>query len=85
MILRPFPSAFLGGLPGSQFFDRYQVNVFRFGDAIRVFYGIKENGTTNTKGAQELTAEHDPQSSEHLVSQLTKIRKMLEFVKMSET
>jgi hypothetical protein len=48
-----------------------------FGDAIRAFYGIKENAT---KGTQELTPEQPVNQSEALA----KIRKMLEIAKMSE-
>jgi AAA domain len=56
-----------------------------FGDAIRAFYGIKEKD--NGK-AEQSSKEPFPQSSEQFLPQseaLTKIRKMLEFVKMSET
>ena len=52
-----------------------------FGDAIRTFYGIKENGNGKAKPAEAQTPEPPLSSSEALV----RIRKMLEFVKMSET
>jgi hypothetical protein len=51
-----------------------------FGDAIRAFYGIKENGNGNAKPRQEQTQEQPVDPSEALA----KIRKMLELVKMSE-
>jgi hypothetical protein len=52
-----------------------------FGDAIRAFYGIKENGNGNAKPAQEPAPEQPVPQSEAL----TKIRNMLEVVKMSES
>jgi len=51
-----------------------------FGDAIRAFYGIKENGSGNARPAQEPAPEQPLPQSEALA----KIRKMLELVKMSE-
>jgi hypothetical protein len=51
-----------------------------FGEAIRAFYGIKENGSDSAKRAEEQSPEEPLAQSEAL----TKIRKMLEFVKMSE-
>jgi AAA domain-containing protein len=51
-----------------------------FGDAIRAFYGIKENGSGNAKPAQELATKQPLPQSEALA----KIKKMLEFAKMSE-
>jgi AAA domain len=59
-----------------------------FGDAIRAFYGIKENNNGKAEQATKQASEHlVAQSSEQPVPQseaLTKIRKMLEFAKMSE-
>jgi AAA domain-containing protein len=51
-----------------------------FGDAIKAFYGIKENGSGNAKGTQEQVPEQPLPQSEALA----KIKKMLEFAKMSE-
>jgi AAA domain-containing protein len=51
-----------------------------FGDAIKAFYGIKENGSGNAKEAEEQTLEQPLPQSETLA----KIKKMLEFAKMSE-
>jgi hypothetical protein len=51
-----------------------------FGDAIRAFYGIKENGSGNAKPREEQTQEQPVNPSEALA----KIRTMLELVKMSE-
>jgi hypothetical protein len=51
-----------------------------FGDAIRAFYGIKENGNGKAKSALAPAPEQPLPQSEALA----KIRKMLEFVKMSE-
>jgi AAA domain len=51
-----------------------------FGDSIKAFYGIKENGSGNAKPAQELAAEQPLPQSEALA----KIKKMLEFAKMPE-
>jgi hypothetical protein len=59
-----------------------------FGDAIRAFYGIKENSNGKAEQAAEQPSEQPvPQSSEQPLPQseaLVKIRKMLELVKMSE-
>jgi hypothetical protein len=51
-----------------------------FGDAIRAFYGIKENGSSNGKQAHGQMPEPLINPSEALAQ----IRKMLEFAKMSE-
>jgi hypothetical protein len=51
-----------------------------FGDAIRAFYGIKENEKGNAKPREQQTQEQPLPQSEALA----KIRKMLELVKMSE-
>jgi hypothetical protein len=50
------------------------------GDAIKAFYGIKENGSSNGKRGREQTLEQPVNTSEALVQ----IRKMLEFAKLSE-
>jgi hypothetical protein len=54
------------------------------GDAIRAFYGIKENGSGNAKPALEPTQEPAPEQPLPQSEELVKIKKMLEFAKMSE-
>jgi hypothetical protein len=55
-----------------------------FGDVIRAFYGIKENSNGKAKQSSEQLVAQAPEQPVPQSEALTKIRKMLELVKMSE-